>query len=60
MKDRHIVNAAMKQRGKEEGGENESEICTESKHLTETSGHYKLFFRINISFVNEMVICEFL
>jgi hypothetical protein len=45
-----IVDAAVKQKGEEEGGKNESEICTamrkESKQFTRTSGHYKLFLKI--------------
>jgi hypothetical protein len=42
-----IVNATRKQKGEEEGGEDQNEIHTAvSKHFTKTSDHYKPFLRI--------------
>jgi hypothetical protein len=56
--DRHsIVNAATKEKGEEEGGEDESEIhnaVRRSLTVTRTSNHYKLFLKINMNAPNKI------
>jgi hypothetical protein len=45
----HNVNTTTKQKGEQEGGEDDSEIHTamrRSKQFKETSNHYKLFLKI--------------